>query len=66
MLHFDLDKSGKVLDWKIMQESGFTALDEEVTALIQRVTFPPFPNSMNMESLHLTVPVEFSLKTPEP
>jgi protein TonB len=62
LLSFTLDRTGQVLDWRIARSSGITALDEEANALIQRASpFPPFPASYARDSIHITIPVEFSL-----
>ncbi|HXP95819.1 MAG TPA: TonB family protein [Telmatospirillum sp.] len=63
-LSFVLDKTGDVVSWKISRGSGCEPLDDEVGAMIQRASFPPFPASLDQDRLRLLVPVEFSLKSP--
>jgi protein TonB len=63
MLSFSVDRNGRVLARKIVQSSGYPALDAEVTSMIERAQpLPPFPPSMTQASLDLTVPVRFSLR----
>jgi protein TonB len=61
-LRFALDRRGRVLSFRLDRSSGFAALDEEVTSLIQRAQpLPPPPAEVPGERFELVVPVEFSL-----
>ncbi len=63
LLFFSLDRSGKLLSWRITRPSGHPALDAEVGAMIIAATpFPPFPESMHKPVESFVVPIEFSLK----
>lgn len=62
LLIVTIERSGRVLQWRIGQGSGVAALDEEVTQMINAIPlFPPFPKSMTQELETFSVPVEFSL-----
>ena len=62
LLGFSLDRDGRVLAHRIVQSSGYAALDDEVMAMIMRAEpLPPFPESMPQARLDLTVPIRFSL-----
>jgi protein TonB len=63
LLGFSLDRDGRVLTHRIVQSSGYAALDDEVMAMIMRAEpLPPFPASMPQARLDLTVPIRFSLQ----
>jgi protein TonB len=61
-LLFELDRSGKVLAWRIAQSSGHPVLDTEVAQMVAAAApFPPFPPSMPQARESFLVPIEFSL-----
>lgn len=63
LLGFSVDRSGHVLEHRIVRSSGHAALDNEVMAMIERAQpLPPFPATMTEDKLDLTVPIRFSLK----
>jgi periplasmic protein TonB len=59
---FTLDRAGKVLTSQIKESSGVPALDEEVLALLKRVSFPPAPDQLPGETFEYTVPIKFELR----
>jgi len=62
-LSFTVDRSGHVLNRKIVQSSGHPELDNEVMSMIQRAQpLPPFPATMPQAKLDLTVPIRFSIQ----
>jgi protein TonB len=62
-LSFTVSRSGSVLGRSIARSSGNSELDQEVLAMVARASpFPQFPPGMNQASVHLTVPVRFSLR----
>jgi periplasmic protein TonB len=63
-LRFAMDRQGRVLSAQIEKGSGFTLLDEEVAALIQRAQpLPAPPPEMPGAQIVLTLPVQFSLRS---
>jgi len=63
LLHFKLDRNGRVLARRILHSSGSAELDGEVLAMIERAQpLPAFPASMTQDELDLTVPIRFSLR----
>lgn len=63
LLHFKIDRHGRVLARHIQRSSGFAELDGEVLAMIERAQpLPAFPASMAEDELDLTVPIRFSLR----
>lgn len=62
-LSFTLDKTGKVLRYKIVESSGYERLDKEVIRMLKKASpFPPFPKDMMQDILEITAPVSFFLK----
>lgn len=63
LLAFSIDRDGHVLTRRIVQSSGFSDLDAEVMAMIERAQpLPAFPPSMMEAQLNLTVPIRFALR----
>jgi protein TonB len=62
-LRFTMDRQGRVLSAQIEKGSGFSPLDEEVSALIQRAQpLPAPPPEVQGAQLVLTLPMQFSLR----
>lgn len=63
VLHFELDREGRVLSYRIRTSSGFPELDREVEAMLKRAEpLPPMPAEMTQARLELQVPVQFRLR----
>ena len=63
MLYFVINREGRVLNYRVQQSSGYTALDEEVADMVERAQpLPPIPDSMDENRLELVVPVQFFLR----
>lgn len=63
LLSFSVNRTGHVLDRRILHSSGYLALDQEVMQMIERAQpLPAFPPSMSEDRLDLTVPIRFSLR----
>ncbi|MBL8690581.1 MAG: energy transducer TonB [Rhodospirillaceae bacterium] len=63
VLHFELDRSGRVLSYRIKSSSGFPELDREVEAMLKRAEpLPPIPADLAQAKLELQVPVQFRLR----
>jgi protein TonB len=59
-LQFVIDRRGNVLSHKIVGSSGYQLLDNEVEALIQRVSpLPPMPPEMTDDTKEFTVAIDF-------
>lgn len=62
-LRFTMDRSGKVLNWRIERSHGYALLDGEVGALIQRASpLPAPPKEVAGNSIEMVVPVEFFMR----
>jgi protein TonB len=63
LLAFSIDRDGHVTSRHVVKGSGYTALDDEAMALVERAQpMPAFPPSMTEAQLSLTVPIRFSLR----
>lgn len=62
-LRFVVDRSGRVLSYRIIKSSGHDALDAEVRRMIERASpLPAMPASMKGATLELVLPVSFYLR----
>jgi len=63
VLHFVINREGRVLEWELRSSSGHRLLDSAVKEMIQRANpLPPMPESLRLAKLELTVPVNFLLR----
>ena len=63
LLYFMINQNGKVLDYKIEENSNYDLLDQEAIAMLERAQpFPPFTTNMQQDQLELIVPIQFFLK----
>lgn len=59
-LYVAFDRHGIVLEYRILESSGYKLLDEEVVAMIKRASpLPAPPAAMPGDRLDYIVPVEF-------
>lgn len=62
-LIFVLDRSGRVLDCRLVSPSGHALLDQEAMAMVARsAPFPAPPHTIKGDRIELDAPVEFSLE----
>ena len=62
-LLFTIDRSGRLLDSRVVASSGSTALDAEAAAMLERAQpFPPPPAELHGEQIVLPIPISFSLR----
>jgi len=60
MVHFVIDRNGRVLSSEVVQSRGFQRLDEEATDLLRRASpLPKPPPEVQGDTIERTVPVEF-------
>lgn len=60
---FSIDRSGNVLDARILQTSGSTHLDEEALAVVRRASpIPSPPAGLPGSKLDLTLPIQFRIR----
>jgi protein TonB len=61
-LNFSIDRSGRVVGYRIIGSSGSSALDQEALAMIQRASpLPAPPTDIGGARISLTVPVRFNI-----
>jgi protein TonB len=62
-LVFAVDRDGRVIDRRIVESSGYAALDQEAIATLDRAQpFPPPPKGLAGERFEFRVPVKFTVK----
>ncbi len=62
-LNFTVTRSGRVTSSRLARSSGFSSLDQETLALIQRAQpLPSFPPEMREASINFTVPFSFTMR----
>ncbi|MBB5725800.1 protein TonB [Sphingomonas endophytica] len=62
VVRFVVDRAGKIRDRRLVGQSRFDDLADEVLDLLHRVRLPPPPASIEDRDLALTVPIEFSFR----
>jgi protein TonB len=63
ILHFVIDRAGRVLEYRIERSSGYKLLDTEVAAMIERASpLPKVPDKGNGERFVFVIPVTFNLR----
>ena len=63
-VRFTIDREGHVLSAELAESSGHAGLDQAALTVLQRASpLPPIPESMGLERLTITLPIEFSLIT---
>ena len=60
-IKFTISRDGSLRKIKITHSSGFEVLDREAEATIRRVSFPAFPEGLQLTQLQLEVPIVFRL-----
>jgi periplasmic protein TonB len=61
VLRFRVDRYGRVLDYAVVSSTGFADLDRSVEAMMRGATMPPFPPSMTMPEIEVSVTIRFGL-----
>ena len=61
VLHFRIDRYGRVLTYQLTRSTGFAELDAAIDRMMQGATLPPFPASMTQPEIAVSVPIRFSL-----
>lgn len=67
VLHFTVNRGGRITRSKIVQSSGFKSLDSASLRILKRVQpLPAFPPAMKQKSVSLTYPFTYRLTTGSP
>jgi TonB family protein len=65
VLRFQVDRSGRVLDYAVTSSSGYADLDQAVEEMMRGATLPPFPADMPQPRIEVSVTIRFSLRRSE-
>ena len=60
-LRFRIDRYGRLLNYAVVQSTGYAELDAAIDAMMRDATLPPFPAEMTQNEIEVTVTVRFSL-----
>jgi periplasmic protein TonB len=61
VLHFAVDRSGRVLDFAVAQSSGYPDIDASIEEMMRGAVLPPFPAGMTQPRIEVSVTIRFSL-----
>ncbi len=62
-INFTVNRQGEVINSRLAKSSGHQDLDDEVLALVKRVSpLPPIPPELSQANINLSVPIQFSLR----
>ena len=62
VLRFRIDRGGRVLNYSVTKGTGFADLDTAVTQMMSGAVMPPFPSSMSMPEIEVSVTIRFGLQ----
>lgn len=62
VLRFEVDRSGRVLDYAVTTSSGYADLDRSIEEMMRGATLPPFPAGMPQPRMQISVAIRFSLR----
>jgi len=62
VLRFEVDRSGRVIDYAVITSSGYSDLDQSIEEMMRGATLPPFPVGMPQPRLEISVTIRFSLR----
>jgi protein TonB len=61
VLHFAVDRSGRVLNFAVPQSTGYPDLDASIEEMMRGAVLPPFPANMTQPRIDVSVTIRFSL-----
>ncbi len=62
VVHFTVDRDGRVLDVALVQSSGSQILDDAAEALLRGARLPAFPTAMPQTQMTVTLPIRYALE----
>jgi len=62
VVHFTVDREGRVTVVALVQSSGSAVLDEAAEALLRSARLPPFPAGMAQPQISITLPIRYALE----
>ncbi len=61
VLHFHVDRSGHLLNYAVVQSTGYPDLDAAINDMMRGASLPPFPGDMTATDVEVSVTVRFAL-----
>jgi periplasmic protein TonB len=61
IVHFRVDRSGRVLSYAVVARTGYADLDAEIDEMLRGAMMPPFPADMIAPQIDVTVTISFGL-----
>ncbi len=61
VLRFEVDRSGRVIDYAVTTSSGYPDLDQSLEEMMRGATLPPFPAGVPQPRMEVSVTIRFSL-----
>ena len=61
LLRFRVDRSGRVLDYAVVQSTGHPDLDAAIDRMMRGASLPAFPADMAASEVEFSVPIRFAL-----
>jgi protein TonB len=61
VLRFEVDRSGRVIDYAVTTSSGYSDLDQSLEEMMRGATLPPFPAGIPQPRMEVSVTIRFSL-----
>jgi len=61
VLRFEVDRSGRVIDYAVAKSSGYPDLDASIEEMMRSAVLPPFPAGMTQPRIEVSVTIRFSL-----
>lgn len=61
VLRFRIDRSGRVLDYTLVQSTGHPELDASLDRMVRGASMPPFPSDMPASEVEVSVAIRFAL-----
>jgi periplasmic protein TonB len=61
VLHFRVDRSGRLLNFAVAQSTGYPDLDAAINDMMRGASLPPFPADMTASDVEVTVTIRFGL-----
>jgi periplasmic protein TonB len=60
-LHFRIDRFGRVLDYTLLESTGYADLDAGIDQMMRGAQLPPFPAGMTQSQIEVSVKLRFKL-----
>jgi protein TonB len=60
-LHFRIDRFGRVLDYRLLESTGYADLDAGIDQMMRGAQLPPFPAGMTQSQIEVSVKLRFKL-----